>query len=208
MIAASARRGLSAEPPVNLFQALHEAMRAVDPAIPPGLPPHVLDPVVIAAFFGIPLEDMNWKGPPRPAEVEAKLDRLEDKTRELFDRLEDEAAFALTKTTTPACCQPQPALDPSAKTAMLTVREAAVILGCSYGEARKKMLEGRIRAVKDGRWLRTRPEWVEEYVASHVIKPVEASGTVHELPVPSRRKSYARVKLNGIGHRFLRNRAK
>jgi hypothetical protein len=47
---------------VNLFQALHEAMRAVDPSIPPGLPPHVLDPVGINRFFGIPLEDMNWQG--------------------------------------------------------------------------------------------------------------------------------------------------
>jgi hypothetical protein len=62
--------------------------------------------------------------------------------------------------------------------------------------------------VKDGRWLRTRPEWVEEYVASHIINPVEGSGVVYELPVPSRRKTYARVKPDGIGYRFLRNRAK
>jgi hypothetical protein len=47
---------------INLFQALHEAMRAVDPAIPPGLPAHVLDPVVIARFVGIALEDTNWQG--------------------------------------------------------------------------------------------------------------------------------------------------
>jgi excisionase family DNA binding protein len=122
--------------------------------------------------------------------------------------LAEEAASRLTKTTTPGCCQPEPASDPSAKKAMLTVREAAVLLGCSYGEARKRMLEGRIRAVKDGRWLRTRPEWVEEYVASHIIKPAEASGAVQELPLPSRRKTYARVKPNGIGSRFLRNRGK
>src|SRR5947209_904179 len=44
---------------VNLFQALHEAMRAVDPSIPEGLPPHVLDPEVIARFFRIRLKDMN-----------------------------------------------------------------------------------------------------------------------------------------------------
>jgi len=122
--------------------------------------------------------------------------------------LEEEAASRLTKTTTPGCCQPEPASDPSAKKAMLTVREAAVLLGCSYGEARKRMLDGRIRAVKDGRWLRTRPEWVEEYVASHIITPAEASGALQELPLPSRRKTYARVKPNGIGSRFLRNRAK
>jgi hypothetical protein len=47
---------------INLFQGLHEAMRAVDPTIPPALPPHCLDPEVIANFFGIPLKDMNWQG--------------------------------------------------------------------------------------------------------------------------------------------------
>jgi excisionase family DNA binding protein len=103
---------------------------------------------------------------------------------------------------------PTDCADPSGKTAMFTVREAAVLLGCSYGEARKRLLEGRIRAVKDGRWLRTRPEWVEEYLASHMITPVDPSRAIHELPVPSRRKNHARLKPNGIGSRFLRNRAK
>jgi excisionase family DNA binding protein len=97
---------------------------------------------------------------------------------------------------------------PSADKAMLRVGEVAALLTCSYGEARKRMLEGRIRAVKDGRWLRTRLEWVEEYLASRTIKPVEGPGTIHELPVPSRRKTCARVKPNGIGYRFLRDRAK
>jgi hypothetical protein len=47
---------------VNVLQAFHEAMRAVDPSIPAGLQTLALDPVVIAAFFGIPLQDMNWQG--------------------------------------------------------------------------------------------------------------------------------------------------
>jgi hypothetical protein len=51
---------------VNLFQSVHEAMRSVDPSIPPGLPPHVLDPAVLARFFGIPLQDMNWQGKAKP----------------------------------------------------------------------------------------------------------------------------------------------
>jgi excisionase family DNA binding protein len=121
---------------------------------------------------------------------------------------EEEAASRLMKPTTPGRRQPKPAGDPSAQKAMLTVREAAVLLGCSYGEARKRMLEGRIRAVKDGRWLRTRPEWVDEYVASHMITPVDPSRAINEFPVPSRRKTHARLKPNGIGSRFLRNRAK
>lgn len=58
---------------VNLLQAVHEAMRAIDPSISEGLPPHVLDPEAIAKMFGIRLEDMNWPGKgkpetPRPAE--------------------------------------------------------------------------------------------------------------------------------------------
>jgi excisionase family DNA binding protein len=122
--------------------------------------------------------------------------------------LDGGTASRLVTTTTPTCCPPQLTSDPSAKKPMLTVREAAVLLGCSYGEARKRMRQGRIRAVKDGRWLRTRPEWVEEYLASHMIQPVDPSRAIHELPVPSRRKTHARLKPNGIGSRFLRNRAK
>ena len=52
---------------VNLFQALHEAMRAVDPSIPPGLPAHVLDPEVIAKAFHIPLEKLNVASHAEPA---------------------------------------------------------------------------------------------------------------------------------------------
>jgi hypothetical protein len=44
---------------VSLLKAMHEAMRAVDPSIPAGLPPHCLDPDFIAKFFSIPLEKMN-----------------------------------------------------------------------------------------------------------------------------------------------------
>jgi len=95
-----------------------------------------------------------------------------------------------------------------AEIAMVTIREVAALLNCSYGEARKRMLEGRIRAVKDGRWIRTRPEWVEEYVARITIKPPETPATIHEIPVPSRRKTYAKVKTSGMGYRFLKKRAK
>jgi len=94
------------------------------------------------------------------------------------------------------------------KAMMVTAKEVAALLGCSYGEARKRMLEGRIRAIKDGRWMRTRPEWVEEYVAKITIKPAETPATIHEIPVPSRRKSCANVKTSGIGFRFLKKRAK
>jgi excisionase family DNA binding protein len=94
------------------------------------------------------------------------------------------------------------------KKAMVTIQDVAALLNCSYGEARKRMLEGRIRAVKDGRWIRTRPEWVEEYVAGITITLAETPATIQEIPVPSRRKTHAKVKTSGIGYRFLKNRAK
>jgi excisionase family DNA binding protein len=98
---------------------------------------------------------------------------------------------------------------PTSSKSTLTVSETAALLGCSYGEARKRMLEGRIQAVKDGRWLRTRPEWVEEYVAKNRIKPAETAGATHAIPLPTpRRKTHAKVKMGGIGYHFLKNRAK
>src|ERR1700677_2958655 len=51
---------------VSLLRALHEALRTVDPTIPPGLPAHVLDPKVIAKFFCLRLEDMNYPGEAKP----------------------------------------------------------------------------------------------------------------------------------------------
>lgn len=54
----------------------------------------------------------------------------------------------------------------------LTIREVAALLKCSYSEARERMLDGRIRTIKDGRWLRTRRESVEAYVAAKTIKPM------------------------------------
>jgi excisionase family DNA binding protein len=92
---------------------------------------------------------------------------------------------------------------------MLTIQEVADLLGCSYGEARKRLLEGRIKAVKDGRWLRTRREWVEEYVASKTISPPESAGADYEIAAPSsRRRSHVKVKTTGMGYRFLKDRPK
>jgi excisionase family DNA binding protein len=87
---------------------------------------------------------------------------------------------------------------------MLTFREVAKLLGCSYGEARNRMLDGRIRAVKDGRWCRSRREWVEEYVRKQTVGPELPQAAV-PVPVPKRRTAVS-VKANGVAHRFLQNR--
>jgi hypothetical protein len=86
---------------VSLLRALHEALRAVDPTIPPGLPPHVLDPQVIAKFFCLKLEDMNYQGEAKLesplGEVEAKLDRILANTESLVGQ-----RVASTATSTPS----------------------------------------------------------------------------------------------------------
>jgi excisionase family DNA binding protein len=90
----------------------------------------------------------------------------------------------------------------------LTIREVAQLLRCSYTEARDRMLGGRIRTIKDGRWFRTRREWVEQYVATKTIKSPDPE--VVELPRPrGRRHINAGIKLKkgGMGYEFLKERA-
>jgi excisionase family DNA binding protein len=87
---------------------------------------------------------------------------------------------------------------------MLTFREVAKLLGCSYGEARNRMLDGRIRAVKDGRWCRSRREWVEEYIEKQTVRPEPPHV---EIPVNAPKgRTVVKVKAGGVAHRFLKNR--
>jgi excisionase family DNA binding protein len=85
----------------------------------------------------------------------------------------------------------------------MTTREVADLLGCSYTEARERLLDGRIKAVKDGRWLRTRREWVEEYLARKAVR--RPAPDVHSVPAPRKRREQATLKKGGIGYRFLKS---
>lgn len=89
----------------------------------------------------------------------------------------------------------------------MTIREVAQHLRCSYSEARDRMLDGRIKTIRDGRWLRTRREWVEQYVAAKTIKPPDPD--VVEVPRP-RGKRHVNVgikfKKGGLAYEFLRSR--
>lgn len=86
----------------------------------------------------------------------------------------------------------------------MTIRETAAFLHCSYCEARERMLDGRIRAIRDGRWLRTRREWIEEYVAEKTIKAASREPDVYTVPNPSRRRQgNIKLKKGGAGYRFL-----
>lgn len=85
----------------------------------------------------------------------------------------------------------------------MTTNDVAEFLGCSYTEARERLLDGRIRCMKDGRWLRTRREWVEEYIARQTVQPAQAEPGVVPVPRPPKRRSQATVKKGGFGQRFL-----
>jgi excisionase family DNA binding protein len=86
----------------------------------------------------------------------------------------------------------------------MTIRETARLLHCSYTEARERMLDGRIRAIRDGRWLRTRREWIEDYIAEQTIKAAKTEPDVYTVPnPPKRRQGQFKLKKGGAGYRFL-----
>jgi len=86
----------------------------------------------------------------------------------------------------------------------LRPKEVAGFLGCSYGEARQRMLDGRIEAVKDRRMCRTRREWVEAYLER---TKVIAAQTVSEVKArQTRRRREVTVPTGGVAEAFLRDR--
>lgn len=92
----------------------------------------------------------------------------------------------------------------SSQEPFMTIREAAAFLLCSYCEARERMLDGRIRAIRDGRWLRTRRQWIEEYVAEKTIKAANSEPDVYIVPnLPKRRQGHIKLKKGDAGYRFL-----
>jgi hypothetical protein len=95
----------------------------------------------------------------------------------------------------------------SANEPFMTIRETAAVLRCSYCEARERMLDGRIRTIRDGRWLRTRREWIEAYIAEKTIKAANSEPDVHTVPNPRRRRQLnIKFKKGSIGEQFLRER--
>jgi len=88
---------------------------------------------------------------------------------------------------------------------MLTIQEVATLLRCSYGEARNRMLTGRIRSVKDGRWHRTRKDWVEEYLLAKMLQKPEPQIAEVRGKRP-KVKLVGDFKKGGIAYEFLRSR--
>lgn len=94
-------------------------------------------------------------------------------------------------------------VDPRSET--LTIKQVAELIGCSYGEARNRMLEGRIKAVKDGRWYRTRREWVEEYLADRLVQKPDVQPAEIKQKRP-KTKPVGNFKKGGLAYEFLRSR--
>ncbi len=91
----------------------------------------------------------------------------------------------------------------SANEPFMTIRETAAFLRCSYGEARERMLDGRIRTIRDGRWLRTRREWIEAYIVEKTIKANDEPGIYTVPNPPRRRQGHIKFKKGDAGYRFL-----
>jgi excisionase family DNA binding protein len=167
---------------MTYFYQQHEWLRQRIPTLPTQLPPHCLDPVQIARFLGENLDDFDWKGPDL-SQVLAAIQRAEEKL----------GTGTIRKSVSDTAAQ------------MLTTKEVSILLGCSYSEAREKMLDGRIRSVKDGRWLRSRKEWVEEYLLKQVVKkPDQEPGEVRAKRPKA--KLVGEFKKGGLAYEFLRSR--
>lgn len=64
---------------ITTFKRDLEILNAIDPAISPDLPRHLLDPAQISRFFSIPLEEFNYTGQQNYAEVAMTIQRMESK---------------------------------------------------------------------------------------------------------------------------------
>lgn len=152
------------------------------PALPPHLPAHCVDPTQIARFLGEDIRDFDYRGS-NTNEVLSAIQRIEKRL-----------GGGTTKT---------PAEESAAR--MLTTKEVSQLLGCSYSQARKLMLEGRLKSIKDGRLLRSRREWVEEYLSQQLVKKPEPQPDEIKVRRP-KVKLVGEFKKGGIAYDFLRSR--
>ena len=152
------------------------------PTLPPYLPPHLLDPAQIARFLGFNLDDFDWKGP-ESSQLLAAIQRVEGQLGS--GRVRN--------------------ANPDTASQMLTTKEVSNLIGCSYSQARALMLDGRIKSMKDGRLLRSRREWVEEYLLAQVVKKPEPQPEEIRTKRP-KAKLVGQFKKGGLAYEFLRSR--
>lgn len=167
---------------VAYFHQEYEWLRQYLPSLPPYLPLQCVDPAQISRFFGISLDEFDWKGPDS-SQVLAAIERVEGRL----------GTDTVRKSVSDAAAQ------------MLTTKEVSILLGCSYSQARTLMLDGRIKSVKTGRFLRSRKEWVEEFLISQIVKkPDPEPGEVRTRRPKA--KLVGHFKKGGLAYEFLRSR--
>jgi excisionase family DNA binding protein len=167
---------------VAYFQQEHEWLRQRIPDPPPYLPEQCVDPVQIAGFFGINLDEFDFKGSGN-SQILAAIQRIEDRLDGRGTRRSN--------------------VDKSSE--MLNTKEVSQLLGCSYPQARKLMLDGRLKSIKDGRLLRSRKDWVEEYLLAKTVQKPEPQ--IAEVKVKRPKvKLVGDFKKGGIAYEFLRSR--
>lgn len=135
----------------------------------------------------------------------SRIEEIAGRMEACLSAIAEASGEKLSDATIPSASQPS--RHPCQQDAM-TTKDVAELLGCSYTEARDRLLDGRIKAVKDGRWLRTRREWVEEYIARKTVQTSQTVPGVQTVPRPRKRPAQGTVTVSGIGLDFLRERAK
>lgn len=152
------------------------------PTLPPNLPSHCVDPKQIARFLGEDIQTFDWQGSDASQMMAA------------IQRIEQQLVTGSAQ---------KPAADVTAE--MLKTKEVSVLLGCSYSQARTLMLDGRLKCMKDGRLLRSRREWVEEYLLAQVVKKPDPQPELITTKRP-KAKLVGQFKKGGLAYEFLRSR--
>ncbi len=109
------------------FHREWERLRVKDDSLSTGLPAQCLDPVQIAEFLGVSVEEMDWPGPAASPTQEA-LDRIEAKL---------DAGLGVRPLA-------------SAQANYLSIKEAAALTRLSYSHVRRAVLSGDLPASNVG----------------------------------------------------------
>lgn len=152
------------------------------PTLPPHLPSQCVDPVRIARFLGEDIRNFDIQLPDA-SQIMAAIQRIEQKLE----------GGSIRKSAVDTASQ------------MLTTKEVSNLIGCSYSQARTLMLDGRIKSIKDRRLLRSRREWVEEYLLAQVVKKPDPQPELITSKRP-KAKLVGEFKKGGLAYEFLRSR--
>lgn len=87
-------------------------------------------------------------------------------SRNLIEQLAEHGFVALMPQPRPV--EPVPRPDSATGRKWYSVREVAEMLGFGLSKTKMLVATGELRSIKDGKYRRILPEWVDEYVARRV----------------------------------------